>query len=83
MSGDARTSADWLHLRDALRDRCTGCDALTSADWVHLHGSLHRAPWLQLQAQTSADWLHLRGSARCALVAVASAGNSMLLTEGF
>jgi len=42
---------DWLHLRGALRGRCTGCDARTSADWLHLRGALRGARWLQLQAQ--------------------------------
>jgi hypothetical protein len=71
-----RTSTDWLHLRGALRGRCTGCDARTSTG---------------CDARTSADWLHLRGAlrcavvafARCGLVAVASADGAMLLTEGF
>ncbi len=82
VAGDARTSADWLHLRDALRGRCTGCNARTSADWLHLRDTL-RGRCTGCDARTSADWLHLRGSARCALVAVASAGSVMLLTEGF
>ena len=63
-AGDARTSADWLHLRDALRGRCTGCDARTSADWLHLRDAL-RGRCTGCDARTSADWLHLSDVLRC------------------
>jgi len=54
-----------LHLRDALRGRCTGCDAQTSADWLHLRDAL-RGRCAGCDTLTSADWLHLRDALRCA-----------------
>ena len=52
---------DWLHLRDALRGRCTGCDALrgrcTGCDAL-------RGRCTGCDARTSADRLHLRDALR-------------------
>ena len=63
----ARTSADWLYLRDALRGRCIARCAEQS-----LHG-MRCADWLHLRdALRGASWWHSRG-----------AGGTMLLTEGF
>jgi hypothetical protein len=68
---DARTSADWLHLRDALRGRCTGCDALrgrcTGCDAL-------RGRCTGCDARTSADWLHLRDALRGRCICAVRAG---------
>jgi hypothetical protein len=53
-SCDVLTSEDWLHLRGALRGRCTGCDTRTSADWLHLLGAVH-CHCTVCYARTSAD----------------------------
>ena len=75
---DARTSTDWLHLRDALRGRCTGCDARTAeGDARSLYGmrcadlyglvAFARCAARSLYGMRCADLCGLVAFARCAV----------------